>query len=150
MTKKETARAEAVAILKDWGLKDGSTVQAKINHVSSSGMSRNIGLYITAKNGDIVNISYWAAKAMEWRHKEGYNGGVVATGCGMDMCFATIDALSWAMGYGAICQDRDQVKPKDKSVRCSCGCHDIIERTKGCTECKHKHIFAIGLKYRNI
>ncbi len=26
-----------------------------------------------------------------------------------------------------------------KSSRCWCGCHEIIERTQGCPDCKDKH-----------
>lgn len=132
MTKKEREQAEAVDTLKQWGLVDGSTVFAKVNKVSSSGMTRNIGLYIVdQKEARPVDISYHAAKALEWGYKDGYDGGVRATGCGMDMLFATIDALSWAMGYGAICQDRDQTEP--------------IEKRTGSGTIK-----AIGLKYRQL
>ena len=127
MTKKDKEKLEAIATLKEWGVIDGVTINAKVNHVSQSGMSRNVGLYII-KNGDLLNISYWAAKALEWGYKDGYNGGVKVSGCGMDMLFATIDALSYAMGYGSICQDRDQVKPVEK----------------------YGGVIAIGLRYKQI
>lgn len=143
MTKKEKVQQEAVDTLKQWGLVDGSTVYAKVNKVSASGMSRNIGLYIAvaAPEGEkqtvinrahVIDISYHAAKALEWRFKEGYAGGVVATGCGMDMLFATVDALSWAMGYGSLCQNRDQVEPEHKNAGGG------------------KTMLAIGLKYRQL
>ena len=127
MIKKEKERLEAVKTLKEWGVIDGITINAKVNNVSQSGMSRNVGLYII-KNGDLLNISYWAAKALEWGYKDGYNGGVKVSGCGMDMLFHTIDALSYAMGYGSICQDRDQVKPVEK----------------------YGGVIAIGLRYKQI
>lgn len=126
MTKKQKAREEAVQILKEWGVVDGSTINAKVNKVSASGMSRNVALYIVI-DGEIKDISFWAAKALEWNYSNKYNGGIRVTGCGMDMLFATIDALSYAMGYGAICQDRDRVEPVEKGM-----------------------VLAIGLKYKQI
>lgn len=142
MKKKEREQKEAVDTLKQWGLVDGSTVYAKVNKVSASGISRNIGLYLVqsaregqsqkvVNGGHVIDISYHAAKALEWPFRDGYNGGVRATGCGMDMLFATIDALSWAMGYGSLCQDLDQTEPTEK-------------RTASGT------MKAIGLKYRQL
>lgn len=109
MTKKEREQAEAVDTLKQWGLKDGSTVFAKVNKVSSSGMSRNIALYIVdKKEGRPVDISYHASKALEWGYREGYDGGIKVSGCGMDMLFHTVYSLSYAMGYGALNQSHDE------------------------------------------
>ena len=103
MNKKQREQAEAVAILKEWGLVDGTTVYARVNKVSASGMSRNIGLYIV-KDDRPVDISYWAAKALEWGYKDGYSGGVRVSGVGMDMMFHTIYSLSYATGYGSLDQ----------------------------------------------
>lgn len=141
MTKKEREQKEAVDTLKQWGLKDGSTVYAKVNKVSASGMMRNIGLYIVpAAECRPVDIAYHAAKALGWPYKDGYDGGVSVSGCGMDMLFATIDALSYSMGYGAINQEHhDQ--------------HIKYGAREGCAECaiaagvKMEHI---GLKYRQL
>ena len=108
MKKKELIKLEAVNILKEWGIAPGIEVYGKVNHVSSSGMSRNIGLYAIL-DGRIVNISYHAARAMEWGYKDDYNGGVKVGGCGMDMIFHTIDTLSWAMGYGSLNQETGKV-----------------------------------------
>ena len=97
MTKKQAAQAEAVKVLKEWGVNPASVVYGKVTRVSASGMSRRIQLFIY--NDGIINISYHAAKAMGWGYKDGYNGGISVGGCGMDMIFHTIDTLSWAMGY---------------------------------------------------
>jgi len=132
MTKKQREQAEAVDILKQWGVVDGSTVYAKVNKVSSSGMSRNIGLYVIL-DGRLTNISYHAARALEWPYKDGYDGGVRVSGCGMDMLFATIDSLSYVMGYGAICQDPYQTEPTEKRL-----------------DALGKKVVAIGLKYKSI
>ena len=115
MTKKEIAQAEAVKTLKEWGIVNGMTIFAKVVRVSASGMSRNVRLYvIDESNGDhkpsIVDISYWSAKALEWRYKgDGYNEGIIVSGCGMDMLLHTVDSLSYAMGYGALNLSHDSV-----------------------------------------
>lgn len=122
MNKKEAVQKEAVDTLKQWGLVDGTTVYAKVNKVSASGMSRNVALYITPndwKEGKdtnshrIMDISYHSAKALGWSFKEGYNGGIRVSGCGMDMLFHTVYSLSYAMGYGAMNQSND---PANKST----------------------------------
>lgn len=113
VNKKERERLEAVARLKEWGVNDGMTIYAKVNNVSASGMSRNVGLYVSINN-ELIDISYWASKALEWPYKEGYNGGVRVSGCGMDMLFHTVYSLSYAMGYGSLNQTRDSMeKNKD-------------------------------------
>ncbi len=106
MTKKQREQAEAVATLKEWGLLPGTKVYGSVTHVSSSGMTRNIKLQITVE-GEIRDISYHAARALEWPYKDGYNGGVRVSGCGMNMVLHTIDSLSYAMEYGPTNQGRD-------------------------------------------
>ena len=108
MTQKEQSKSKAVNVLKSWGVVDGTPIYAKVAHVSKSGMSRNIQL-VVIRNNHPVNISYWAAKAMAWPYKDGYNGGVRAGGCGMDMLLATVDALSYEMGYGACAQTEGDI-----------------------------------------
>ncbi len=110
MTKKEKAQAEAVKTLQEWGVKEGTTIYAKVVRVSASGMSRHIRLYFL-KDGEIVDISYWSAKALEWGYAgDGYNEGIRVSGCGMDMMFHTVYSLSYAMGYGAMNQTRDKME----------------------------------------
>lgn len=107
MTKKEIAQAEAVKTLQEWGVVDGTTIYAKVVRVSASGMSRHVRLYIS-KDGEIIDISYWAAKALEWGYAgDGYREGIRVSGCGMDMLFHTVYSLSYAMGYGSMNQTRD-------------------------------------------
>ncbi len=132
MTKKEQEKLEAKQTLKEWGVKDGTIINAKVNKVSQSGMSRNITLYITDKDGSIIDISYHAAKVLEWPYKDKYDGGIRVGGCGMDMLFHTIDSLSYGMGYGSICQDPGRTKPIEKTGQ------------------KGQKIKAIGLKYRHL
>ena len=110
MTKKQKAdlSAEAVAVLKSWEVVHGTVIWARVNQVSSSGMSRRISLYIVNDTKDIVDITYWTAKALGWQYTK-YEDMRVG-GCGMDMLFHTIDCLSHEMGYGAIAQSSSDTK----------------------------------------
>lgn len=113
MTKKEALKNEAVGVLKTWGVNPETVVYAKVTRVSASGMSRRVQLSIigTGHNGrpEIHDITYWAAHALGWSYKEGYNQGISVGGCGMDMLFHTVDCLSYAMGYGKLKQtDEDK------------------------------------------
>lgn len=110
MTKKEIQRLEAVKILRGWGLKNGTEVYATVKSVSRSGMYRRVQLFIVGcsaskdskyAEGRIIDISYWAAKVMEWPYNE---NGIGVRGCGMDMLFHTVDNLSYSMGYGDLAQ----------------------------------------------
>lgn len=117
MTKKEIAQAEAVKTLQEWGVVDGTTIYAKVVRVSASGMSRQVRLYFS-KDGKIIDITYWSAKALGWSYAgDGYREGVRVSGCGMDMLFHTVYSLSYAMGYGSMNQTRDGVElNKDGSI----------------------------------
>lgn len=106
MTKKEREKTEAVNILKEWGLNDGTVVYAKVTQVSRSGMSRHVELFMV-KGEDLVDISYWAARALQWGYADRFPRGIRVSGCGMDMLFHTVNALSYAMGYGALNQSHD-------------------------------------------
>ncbi len=46
MNKKDREKNEAIEILKEWGLTEGTKVHGAVTHVSRSGMSRNIRLTI--------------------------------------------------------------------------------------------------------
>lgn len=75
-------------------IKPGQKVYTKINHVSASGMSRSISLYVV-HDDDIINITPSVARLL------GYNidkyDGVPVKGCGMDMCFDTVYNLGFAL-----------------------------------------------------
>ena len=85
-------------------LKPNTLVYTKLDSVSSSGMSRQISVYV-ARVGDekyylgavpyIQNITYWVAKATG--HSLGKTGGIKIGGCGMDMGFALVYNLGRAM-----------------------------------------------------
>jgi len=76
-------------------LKPGDTVYTILRHVARSGMSRSIQLKIVL-DGDIVDITYYAARAMGDRI-DAKHGGIRIGGCGMDMGFALVYALGRAL-----------------------------------------------------
>lgn len=101
MTKKDTERAEAVATLRKL-CRPGTTVYTICRHVSRSGMSRRIDLYIIqpyrrSRGWPRVRhepryITSLVAKALGYRlHRE---GGLIVGGCGMDMGFHLVHNLS--------------------------------------------------------
>ena len=85
MDKKE----EIIEYLKS-SLKDGDTIYTSVQHVSQSGMTRDIKIIKINENRP-YNFNYYVSKALGYRIK---NNGVRIGGCGMDMGFAIVDHLS--------------------------------------------------------
>lgn len=76
-------------------LKPGDRVYTKLEHVSSSGMSRSISAYIVS-DGEILDITSHIARAgIAKRHRT--KSGVVMGGAGMDMGFALVYNLSYSI-----------------------------------------------------
>lgn len=78
-------------------LKPGRVVYTDVNSISSSGMSREISVYI-ADGKHIRNITHLVSDATA--HAEGKKG-IRMQGCGMDMGFALVYALGqnlWPKG----------------------------------------------------
>jgi hypothetical protein len=73
---------------------EGATVYTVLRSVSSSGMSRTLSLKV-AKDGKILDLTYYAAIVLEWPLVE-VNGSraLRVGGCGMDMGFHTVYTLS--------------------------------------------------------
>lgn len=95
-------RQQAINKLRET-LKPGDTVYTILRHVSRSGMQREISLMIAGQGGEILDITYAAAKAMNDR--VGNYSGIVAGGCGMDMGFELVYNLGrtlWSKGYGCV------------------------------------------------
>jgi hypothetical protein len=94
--------AESLATLRE-ALKPGDTVWTKVTQVSRSGMSRHIQCFIIRDN-EPWNISAHVARVIGEpcdRRDLSFRIG----GCGMDMCFAAVYALSSALfrdGFGCI------------------------------------------------
>ena len=92
-TKEQVERSRAY-LLDSLEIKPGETLYTKVEHVSRSGMSRNISVYVMRDNSP-VNISTSAATLIE--EPLAKDGGVKMSGCGMDMGFALVYALSYAL-----------------------------------------------------
>ena len=69
-------------------LKPGDEILTVLRHVSRSGMSRSIDLYIV-KKGKPSQLSRRVAEALDMKLDE-TNGGIKIGGCGMDMGFALV------------------------------------------------------------
>jgi len=80
-------------------LKEGSTVYTILRKVSSSGMSRDISLLV-ANDGEISDISYYAAHATGSRLIDGYSRAIRVQGAGMDMGFHLVYTLSSVLFKG--------------------------------------------------
>jgi len=76
-------------------LPEGAKVYTKVEHVARSGMSRRISLYVSASDG-IDNITWYVAHALGYKRNP-HDGGITVSGCGMDMCFATVYNLGRAL-----------------------------------------------------
>jgi hypothetical protein len=100
MTKySKAAIAEARAQLLKW-IKPGDTVYTVLDHVSRSGMSRNIRILLLKcdENGKTYDLhpNHSAAVVLGYsRAKKG--DGLVVGGCGMDMGFHVVHSLSYAL-----------------------------------------------------
>jgi len=92
----------AVERLLSYYLSKGDRVYTIQRHVSASGMSRDISVFI-AKGERIENITYYVAHAIGWRLVE-RNGhrAIRVNGCGMDMGFHLIYTLSSVLFRGAV------------------------------------------------
>ena len=82
---------QAVERLREW-LKPGDTVFTSVNHVSRSGMSRDITAY-QFLNNEPRYLSFNVGRALGWPMSKA-NTGVKVSGCGMDMGFHMVYALS--------------------------------------------------------
>lgn len=97
MTKlQQSERAEACAELRET-LKPGTTVYTVLRHVSRSGMSRDIDVYVI-EDGEPRRITWTVAKAADLTYSRKAEA-IKIGGCGMDMGFAIVYNLSRAL-YG--------------------------------------------------
>ena len=104
MTTTTTKEDQGYAIerLTDHYLAPGDTVYTLVRHVSTSGMSRDISLFV-AQGGEIIDITFYAAHAIGWRLVE-RNGrrAIRVSGAGMDMGFHTVYTLASVLYSGAV------------------------------------------------
>ena len=108
----EAERQEAIERLRE-RLKPGDTIYTILRSVSRSGMSRHISTMI-ARDGQIDDVTWLVARAIGCRRND-RDGGIVITGCGMDMCFEVVYLLGqalWPEGFlcvGDGCQSNEHV-----------------------------------------
>lgn len=95
MTKySKTEIAEAKAQLRKW-IKPGDTVHTILDHVSSSGMSRDIRV-VLLKDSEELHPNHSVAVALGYpRARKG--DGMRVGGCGMDMGFHIVHSLGYAL-----------------------------------------------------
>ncbi len=95
MTKyNKTETKEAFDTLRKW-IKPGDTVHTILDHVSRSGMSRNIRV-ILLKDSEALHPNHSVAVLLGMsRAKKG--DGIVVGGCGMDMGFHIVHNLGYAL-----------------------------------------------------
>lgn len=74
------------------------TIYAIIRKVSASGMTRYIDFY-TYRKGHMERLTYRMSVCLGWRL---HDKGLVVSGCGMDMVFATVDSLCRTVGLKKI------------------------------------------------
>jgi hypothetical protein len=97
-TKAETKRneqAEALAQLREV-LMPGDTVYTILRKVSSTGMNRQISLFVI-KDNKMVRLSHLVARALDYKLTDknpGRNWAIRIGGCGMDMGFHLVYGLS--------------------------------------------------------
>lgn len=100
-TKKELAeREEAREKLREI-VKPGDVLKTILRHTSKSGMSRSISPVI-----DCEDVSYLVARAIGEKVDQNH-GGIKVGGCGMDMGFALVNSLSYALYPEYRCTGRD-------------------------------------------
>lgn len=111
-------------------LSPGQTVYTSLDHVSRSGMSRRISVYVVS-DGAIDDITWLVGRAGIGRlHKD---GGIVMGGCGMDMGFALVYNMGRALYRGGQpCTGSSGFTPtgrKSKHPRCPSNDHVNGDRT---------------------
>lgn len=91
---KDLYRAQCIDKVKTM-LENVDTVYGIVRHVSTSGMSRDIDLYIIADNRPVYLTGY-ASTILEYPMAK--NRGMKVGGCGMDMVFHCVSSLAYAIG----------------------------------------------------
>ena len=88
-------KVEAIAALHEI-LKPGDTVYSIVRTVAKSGMSRTIDFYVFRDNRPVYLTGYMST-ALGIPRATGAHWALKISGCGMDMCFATVYDLSMTL-----------------------------------------------------
>lgn len=84
MKKDDTVKTDAIQRLQEM-IHAGDTLYTVLRHVSSSGMSRCISVYVIHDNTPVC-LDFWTSRALGLRRDEKRDGLIVG-GSGMDMGF---------------------------------------------------------------
>ena len=120
-TKKERERNEAITYLREnVKLVPGDTVYTTVRSVARSGMSRTMDVYVMRDN-EPWRITYSVAKATGHQYDDRREALRIG-GCGMDMGFALVYDLSYALWPDGF----DCIDPmnEDRSYRTGCPSND--------------------------
>lgn len=97
MTKKEKQEAKQHARKQLRKLcRPGTRVFTRLESVARSGMSRRIALYVATRKNEIVNITGYVARALDYRLND-REFTITIGGCGSDAGFDTVHSLSYAL-----------------------------------------------------
>ena len=91
---KAALRAQSIETVKGF-LEGVNTVYGIVQHVSSSGMSRDIDLYII-KDNRLQYLTGYVSNILGYPMSK--NRGMRVSGCGMDMVFHCVSSLAEACG----------------------------------------------------
>jgi hypothetical protein len=110
MKEKISNKESAIARHREF-LKPGQAIYTKVEHVSQSGMSRDVSVYIVQEN-KIINITYLIGEAMGLKRNR-KTEGLRIVGCGFDAGFEIayqIGRALWPEGFqcvGINCRSND-------------------------------------------
>jgi len=85
---------EFLTDLVKWIRRTRPDVYTQVEHVSRSGMSRHINVYVI-KDNEPINLNYMIERLGIYNRNK--NGSLTVSGCGMDMGFAVTYELSRAL-----------------------------------------------------
>jgi len=144
----KSEREEALVRLREI-VKPGDTVHCILRHVSRSGMSRSISL-IVGGDKDPFDFSY-LLPCLDLGSIDQKNGGVKIGGCGMDMGFALVNALSYTLygEYDCTGEKCPSAAHANRDNPPAGTCRDHVERTvgvchdKNCKPWHHKDGYAL-------
>lgn len=124
MAKRNDVEKQAtIDTLRSFGIKAGDTIYTSVPHIARSGMSRHIKVYAMVDNQP-RDITYLVGRAIGYRQSD-KTGGLVVGGCGMDMCYHTVYALSRTLfPNGFYCVGKDDTT----GTRCCSNDHSNGDR----------------------
>lgn len=88
---REQARKHLLGVFKP-----GDTAFTVLRHVSRSGMCRHISILAVDEDGELRDVSGWAAQLMDDR-RNSKDGSIIVGGCGMDMGFHLVYNLGYCL-----------------------------------------------------